>query len=174
MRSRRGGRLAAALLAAALSGCGFSTTGLAFTNDDRIEILSPKDREKHRLPVTIDWAVDDFEITGPGRGSGDNEGYFAVFVDSAPIPPGKTLRHVARKDPTCRASNGCPDEQYLEARGVYTTTETELTLETLRSSGLDGRREFHEVTVVLLDPEGRRVGESAWYVRFEIDRGVRP
>ena len=36
---------------------------------------------------------------------------------------------VARKDDSCRESDGCPDEEYLNARGIYTTTKTELTLE---------------------------------------------
>ncbi|HVE98138.1 MAG TPA: hypothetical protein VNA12_03065 [Mycobacteriales bacterium] len=165
--------LAAGLGLALLTGCGFSTTGLSFSDDDRLEILEPEDREQLRLPVTIDWTIDDFEVTGPGRGSGDDEGYFAIFVDQAPVPSGKTLRHVARKDKTCRPADGCPDEEYLAARQVFTTTETRYVLETLPRTAREGRREFHEITVVLLDADGRRIGESAWYVRFELKRDVR-
>ncbi len=155
----------------AVTACGFGTSGLAFSNDNRLHILAPKEREKLRLPLTVDWRIDDFDIAGPGVGSGD--GYFAVFVDRSPVPPGKTLQHVARKDRTCRPADGCPDEEYLEARRIFTTTETELTLDTLPQNSPEGRREFHVVTVVLLDPAGRRISESAWQVRFEIDRDVR-
>ena len=173
MRSSRSALVVVALLLATASACGFGTAGLSFVADDRVSITSPRDREKLRLPVTVDWTVDDFEVTGPGRGSGAREGYFAVFVDRGPIPPGKTLRHVAKDDRSCRADDGCPDEEYLTARGIYTTSETELVLENMRKTARDGRREFHEVTIVLLDADGRRIGESAWYVRFELLRGVR-
>ncbi len=173
MRSSRLALGMVAVVLAAVSGCGFGRAGLAFTADDRVRITSPRDRAKLRLPVTIDWAVDDFEVTGPGRGSGEAEGYFAIFVDRAAVPPGKTLRHVAKDDRSCRSDDGCPDEDYLALRGVYTTTETELVLETLTKTARDGRREFHNVTVVLLDPDGRRIGESSWHVRFELDRQVR-
>ena len=173
MRSSRSALVLLAVTLAAASACGFGTRGLAFTNDDRVEITSPEDRQKLRLPVTIDWTIDDFEVTGPGRGSGDREGYFAVFVDRSPMPPGKTLRHIAKDDRSCRVDDGCPDAEYLAARGVYTTTETELVLEMMSKTARDGRREFHDVTVVLLDPDGRRIGESAWHVRFELQRGVR-
>ena len=177
MRQRRGstlGAVAAAVLTALVTtSCGFSTTDLAFTNDERLRILAPREREKVRIPVTIQWEIDDFEVTGPARGEGDNEGYFAVFVDASPMPPGEPLRWVARKDRSCRPADGCPAEEYLAARGVYTTTETELVLETLRNPNREGRREFHEVTVVLLDRNGVRIGESAWHVRFEVDREVR-
>ena len=173
MRSSRSALVLVAVTLAAVSACGFGTRGLSFTTDDRVEITSPRDRQKLRLPVTIDWTVDDFEVTGPGRGSGDREGYFAVFVDRSPVPPGKTLDHIARDDRSCRPGDGCPDAEYLSARNVYTATETQLVLDTLAKTARDGRREFHDVTVVLLDPDGRRIGESAWHVRFELERGAR-
>ena len=172
----RSSRLAPVLVAVALAtvtGCGFGNTGLAFSKDNRLEIVSPKDRQKLRLPVTLDWTVEDFGITQPGLGSGDDQGYFAIFVDRGPIPPEKTLRYVARDDRSCRTDDGCPDEEYLAARRIYTSTQTRLVLDTLPKTADEGRREFHEVIVVLLDSDGRRIGESAWHVRFELKRGVR-
>lgn len=173
MRSRRSALLLVAVTLAVVPGCGFGSDGLAFTTDSRLEITGPQDRQKLRLPVTIAWTIDDFEVTGPGRGSGDGEGYFAVFLDRSPVPAGKTLAHVARDDRSCRRDDGCPDAEYLADRNVYTTTRTRLVIETLAKTAREGRREFHDVTVVLLDSDGRRIGESAWHVRFELERGVR-
>ena len=152
----------------ALSGC--VPQGLAFRVDERLTFTSPEDRAEVRLPVTIDWEIRDFEITGPGEEVAKDEGYFAVFVDTSPMPPGKHLRWVARKDNSCREGEGCPDEEYLNARGIYTTTDTELTLEQLPRIGDEDRRERHRATVVLLDGSGKRIGESAFEIAFDIDR----
>ena len=173
MRSSRSALVVVALLLATATACGFGTAGLSFVADDRVSITSPRDREKVRLPVTLDWTVEDFGITQPGLGSGDDQGYFAVFADRTPVPPGKTLAYVARDDRSCRRDDGCPDEEYLETRHIYTTTRTRLVLTTLPKTASDGRREFHDVTVVLLDSDGRRIGESAWHVRFELERTTR-
>ncbi|HVF20490.1 MAG TPA: hypothetical protein VNA14_09635 [Mycobacteriales bacterium] len=173
MRSSRSAPVLVAVTLATATACGFGTDGLAFTNDDRVTITQPADRERLRLPVTIDWTVEDFGITQPGLGRGDDQGYFAVFVDRSPVPAGKTLAHVARDDRSCRRDDGCPDADYLADRNVYTTTRTRLVIDTLAKTARDGRREFHDVTVVLLDSDGRRIGESAWHVRFELERGVR-
>lgn len=159
-------------LCAVLSGC--VPEGLAFRTDDRLTIVRPADRATVSLPVTIDWDIQDFDITGPGGDVQEGEGYFAVFVDATPIPPGKTLRYVARDDNSCREADGCPDEEYLSARGIYTTTDTELVLEQLPrpANEREGqeRRERHRATIVLLDASGTRMGESAFEVVFDLDR----
>ena len=160
-------------LCAALSGC--VPEGLAFRTDTRLTIVSPEDRTEVSLPVTIDWDIRDFEIVEPGADvAGSDEGragYFAVFVDSTPMPPGESLRWVARDDTSCREADGCPDEEYLAARGIYTTSETELVLEQLPRTGREqDRRERHRATIVLLDASGTRIGESAFEVAFDIDR----
>lgn len=165
--------VAGASLASAVSGCGFRATDLSFRSDDRLRITAPEERERTRLPVTVRWTMRDFDVIQPGSYGGgveEDQGYFAVFVDRAPVPPGETLRHVSRKDRSCRAAEGCPDRDYLEARGVYTTGGSSVTLQTLAQTAKEGRREFHTVTVVILDARGRRIGESAWQVRFEVDR----
>jgi hypothetical protein len=167
----RGARAIAAALSAAstilLSGC--VPQGLAFRVDDRLTITSPKDRAEVTLPLTVSWQVRDFTIDRAASPDAKDTGYFAVFVDRAPQPPNKPLSWVARKDRTCRASDGCPDEEYLAARGIYTTTDTHITFDQLPRPSNEHQKERHSITVVLLDPAGDRIGESA----FQIDVVVR-
>lgn len=154
-------RLALVLaLALVASGCG--VTGLAFRQDDRLSFVTPDDRAEITLPVTVRWEVEDFEV-GEGAGS------FAVFVDRAPQPPGKTLDWLARDDDTCRTEDGCPDATWFATRDVFPTIEREVTIEQLPARS-DDRRERHEVTVILLDEEGRRVGETGWTLEFQVAR----
>jgi hypothetical protein len=170
-RARTACRSAAALLlAAVLPAC---STDVAFRVDDRLTFTSPEDRATVTLPVRLDWDVRDFTVLpspspGPAR---DDAGYFAVFVDRAPVPPGKPLAYLARKDNRCKRDPGCPDVQYLAALGVYTTTATELTISRLpRDSEHPDRRERHRAVVVLLDGAGKRIGESAYEIAFDVDR----
>ena len=157
---RRLALLLAVATTVSAAGCGFS--GLAFRQDDRLSFISPKDRSEVSLPLTVRWSVEDFDV-GPGAGS------FAVFVDRAPQPPGKTLAWLARDDDSCRVDDGCPDEEWFARRDIFPTTDTELTLERLPSRS-DDRREWHEVTVVLIDERGRRVGETGWTLEFQVAR----
>jgi hypothetical protein len=167
---RRG--LAAALAAASclpLSGC--IPQGLAFRVDDRLSITTPKDRAEVTLPLTVSWRMRDFTITkGDSTGVTTKAGYFAVFVDRAPQPAGKPLSWLARKDRTCRAADGCPGEEYFAARGIYSTTATHLTFDQLPRSSNTHQKERHSVTVVLLDPSGRRIGETAAQVDVVVRR----
>ena len=170
---RLGARRGAAWFAAAccllmVGGC--VPQGLAFKVDDRLTFTSPKDRAEVTLPLTVSWEVRDFTVVDPGgEPGGRNKGYFGVFIDQAPQPPGKTLAWVARKDPACKASQGCPDAQYLAARQIFSTTDTKLTFEQLPRPSNEDRKERHTITVILLDPSGKRIGESA----FELDVVVR-
>lgn len=170
--------LGAAVLA--LGACSF--TGLAFYEDRRLSFVSPEDREEVTLPVTIDWEIRDFEIIEPAEQprpaqtpSGEAEpdpdrGFFAVFVDQTPQPPGEPLAWFARDDETCERNPNCPDESYLASRGAHTTSDTQFTIDVLPQPSEENRREIHEVTVVLLDPDGLRISESAWTIEFEVDR----
>lgn len=175
-----------------LSAC---TVEHAYQRDARVEILSPEDRQRVDLPVQIRWRVEDFEITAPAWRDGtvaasggreadprsdDDRGYFAVFVDRTPIPPGAELMSVAAGDTECTPLPSCPDVEYLANNGVHVTTSTELTLSTLvdRRSH-DRANDWHEVTIVLVEDnkagtgevgEARRVGAAAFSVRFVVDR----
>lgn len=163
--------LSLAALCAGLTGC--VPQGLAFKIDERLTFQSPEDRSTVTLPVRLDWEIRDFDITEPGGEVRDDAGYFAVFVDSSPMPPNKPLSWVARKDNSCREADGCPDEEYLNARGIYTTTETELVLPQLpRTTNREDRKERHRAIVVLLDAEGKRIGESAFEIAFDLERST--
>ena len=160
-----------------LTGC--VPQGLAFRVDDRLEILRPADQATVSLPVTVEWRIEDFQVVepkpgaaaAPGNGTAPDAGYFAVFLDTAPPPPGEPLSWVARNDNSCRAQDGCPDPAYLASRGIYATTDTKIVFEQFPVPPADSKRaERHSVTVVLLDAAGERIGESAFQVDFTVDR----
>lgn len=171
MSNPRPSPLTAALAAVVVltSGCG----DLAFRVDERVTFTSPKDQSTVTLPVTVAWEVRDFDVVEPGSADPTRgAGYFAVFVDRAPMPPGKTVAWLAKGDEDCRPSEGCPDAGYLASAGVLTTTETQVVIERLsRHSGTSKDR--HQAVVVLLDASGRRIGESAFRVVFNV-KGSQP
>ena len=141
-----------------------------YRNDHRIEITSPRNRSTVSLPVTVRWNYKDFNVTGPSGSRDQKDGYFGVFVDRSPMPAGRDLRWIAKGDRACVKTPGCPDTQYLTDHHVYTTTMPELTLPTLPSTTVHTTNEHHEITVVLLDGTGHRIGESAWYVFVTYNR----
>lgn len=164
-RLRRGGT--ALVLCVALAGCSFSN--LAFVTDTRLHIVAPTNRALVKLPVTLRWTMRDFTVTPPGSGPPSaRAGYFALFVDQAPVRPGQTLRAVASGDNACLHTPGCPNAAYLADRGVYTTTVTSFTLTQVASLNAYQQIQLHTVTIVLLDSTGHRIGESAWYVDFRL------
>ena len=133
--------------------------------DRRVDIVRPRDRDEARLPVRVEWSVKDF-ATGAGRGA------FGVFLDRAPQPSGKTQAWLFRGDDACKGSGKsvCATPEFLAQRNVYRTTSNRFTVTNVaRVPDNEGRREFHEVTIVLLDREGRRVGEGAWSVQFQLE-----
>ena len=159
------------LVAAALvAGSGCATGQYQFVADHRVHIDAPRPRSTVTLPLSLHWSYDDFRVTGPDHSRDSHAGYFAVFVDRAPVPAGKDLRWLARNDPSCRPSEGCPNEQYFTSRQVFTTTQPQLTFDQLPKPASHRGAETHTITVVLLDGSGRRIGESAWYVDFKVHR----
>jgi hypothetical protein len=149
-------------LAGAGAGTGCRTEGLAFRRDRRLSFVSPKDRARVRLPVVVRWKVNDVE--GPHR--------YAVLVDRPPQPPGAGLGHYVGKDPACPSVAACLSPAYLAARGVYETTDTAFRIESIapRVGVPKGQKDFHEVTVVLLDQNGKRIGESGVSVNLRLER----
>ena len=123
---------------ALLASCGQDQ---AFRTDERIRVTSPDDRAEVQLPVTVRWEADDIDQPS-----------FAVFVDRAPVRPGKRVV----------ADAIGPD-------AVYLTSDTQVVIPKV-TEGENGKRERHTATIVLLDPSGRRIGESAWDVVFEVRR----
>jgi len=130
-------------------------------NDHRFHFVAPPSRAHVRLPVTLRWTMRDFTPAA----------HFAIFVDRSPVGPGQTLRAVADRDTSCKRTPGCPDASYLADRQIYTTADDGFVLDRV-ADFVDNRekQQLHEVTVVLLDTAGRRIGESVWYLDFWLPR----
>ena len=170
MRPLRALVLVGALCAALLtSGCA-DYSKMLFVKDERLQFTTPKDYEQVEVPVKVEWTIEDFEVL-PRDAEAEptnDAGYFAVFVDRAPVKPGGTLEDVADRDPACKADPRCPDKAYLNANGVYVTRKTEITLPNVAPLTTKERVQLHQLTVILLDSEGRRIGEYAWFTRFKL------
>lgn len=174
----RAGRTGAAVLpflaaSVLLTGC-VNLSQLQFRVDHDLRFTAPVSRAKISLPVTLQWEVSGFRVAAPGsEPPSDHAGYFALFVDRAPIKPGQTLAAVAGGDASCIASEGCPDAQYLADRQVYQTTQLSYTLRHVNAlTGSRDNWQLHEVTIVLLDTSGHRIGEHAYYRDFELKRSA--
>lgn len=170
----RPARFLAAVNICALLMAGCAINGLNFVEDKRVTIVSPRDRAKVKLPVTIRWKVHDFKITGRDGSRRIDAGYFGVYVDQNPQPPDKDQASLVRNTEACRLNPGCPGKEFLASINIHSTTETKFTIEKIpepRTDTAQKRREFHEVTVVLLNGRGERIGESAFNLEFEVDRG---
>lgn len=151
--------------AIALAGCNVSN--LAFTTDNRLHFTAPGSRALVHLPVRLAWDMSDFTLVTPGSvPPTPHAGYFAIFVDRVPIRAGQSLLTLA--DKSCRETPGCYNADYLAARGVYTTSDTSYTLAQIASVDSYQKVQLHEVTIVLLDSSGHRLGESAWYRDFRL------
>jgi hypothetical protein len=160
------GRLAlAVVLTAAVSSCGLTHIhDLNFRVDDRLHFTSPKDRATVSRPLTVTWTIHDFTIAAPGsEPPSKHAGYFAVFVDRAPIKPRQTLRVIGKGDQACLNDPRCPDTAYLNAHYVFPTTATRLRLVQIPTLlGHKEKLQQHTITIVLMDTAGHRIGESAW------------
>ena len=166
MRLARRALVGALLSTLFTTGCGVSN--LSFRVDTRVKITSPKNRSVVELPVALTWTVRDFDVKSSPTSSG---GSFAIFVDRSPIPPGKKLSWLARNDSACTSKPTCPDPAYLAQLGVYQTTGTSLVLSSVKDeSDSTSKTSRHFATIVLLDDEGKRIGEIAYNVNFELKR----
>lgn len=145
--------------------------GLNFKQDKRLEITAPKDRAKVHLPFTIRWRVHDFRVTGRTDDTRSDRGYFGVYVDRAPQPPNESQESLLRNDFRCRVQHQCTQEM-LDQADIHATTAREFAISSLPAPPTNAakRRELHDVTIVLLDGRGERIGESAFRLQIEIDR----
>ena len=137
--------LAVALLTPALAGCG----PYLFRQSDRLQITSPANNSTVRQPLTVRWTAQDFSAPRDGR--------FAVFVDRDPMGAGGNINDYAPQDRS----------------GIYVVSATSLQLRLLTPrAGVDpAEQNHHDVTVVMLDRIGARVGEYAAYSEFTVERG---
>jgi hypothetical protein len=124
-----------------VTGCG----GKLFRNDHRIAILEPRKFATVDQPLTVTWRAKNFEAP--------SDGHFLVLVDKDPMPPGQTVAYFRRN-----------------RLDVYTVDEPRFTVDTFtaHTGGTKLERNHHDVTVVLLDRQGRRIGESAGFVEFDV------
>lgn len=165
-----------AFVAAAVGGCA-DFSQMQFHTDHLVKFTAPESRAKLTLPVTLRWQVSGFHVAGPAKRlasepASKDAGYFALFVDRAPIKPGQTLAAVAGDDPSCIPSAGCPDRSYLADHQVYWTTDRTFTLREVDALDTRDNWQLHEVTIVLLDTDGRRIGEHAYYRDFKLKRST--
>jgi hypothetical protein len=144
-------------LATLVSGC--AVDGLAFVRDDRLDILSPESGATVRLPFEVRWSAPDVDAR------------YLVLFDRTPMRPNRTLQSLVPSDDQCRTRPGCPDEQWLADHDLYLTDETSIRVEDLPEERTNERaKDRHEVTIVLLDSRGRRMGESVFIREFIVDR----
>lgn len=137
--------LVAVFLSVMVSGCG----PYLFRQSDRLQIATPANHATVSSPVTVTWDVKDF--------SAPRDGSYALFVDRDPMPPGEGLGYFDSRD----------------RDGIHVLTATSMKLAALnRRAGVDpAEQDHHDVTVVLLDQHGRRIGEYAAYAEFTVNRG---
>jgi hypothetical protein len=154
---RRGATAWAPVLMAAgclvgLTGCGVGS----FVTNQSVHVISPAPLTTVSAPFVVAWTVSG--RTGPR---------FAVFVDQSPIAPGQSIDDLASQQ--CQRQPGCVNASYLAGLGVFLTASDQVTVPVLAPlGGAAGREAFpvHTVTVVLMDSQGRRVGDAAWRVEF--------
>jgi hypothetical protein len=130
-------------VSAALSGC---AEGYLFRNDHRITIETPASFATVHQNFTVRWSARDFVAPRDGR--------FAVFFDLSPPSPGQTLGNIPA----------------LERRFVRVVDATQVQAPTFThdSDTTGPLQDHHEVTVILLDRDGRRISETAGYVEFDV------
>lgn len=150
-------RTLAFVLCMVMSSCSF--TGVAFRKDHRLKIVNLPDRSTIEIPF-------DLRFTFDGTLSPDGATAFGILIDWTPPPPGAPLARLLENDPACQGAKGCPDG-YLEQNRIITTTDTTFVMNNVPiGTDRQERRGFHEVTIVLVDAQGRRVGETAVFTRF--------
>jgi hypothetical protein len=145
------------VLCLAISSC--SVQGLAFRIDDRLQIVNLADRSTIEIPFDLHFTFD-------GTLSSDGVAAFGILIDWTPPPPGKSLASLLEDDPACQGQQGCPDGYLERNRIVITTDRTYLMDNVPVGTDRQERRGFHELTIVLVDADGRRIGETAAFARF--------
>lgn len=138
--------LALLLLVPLLAGC----SGLLFRDPGVLEVTFPPDRAFVDLPLRIDWDYDR-----------DDADAFAVFVDKTPPRPGATIDEAFEPD---------------DRGGIHVTNTSTILLEEIaRKGGPERERDRHEISIIALDAEGRRLEEVVATIEVRVVReGVSP
>ena len=144
----------------------FRLHGLDWKRNDAVIVLAPVPGASiAHPPIKVAWQAP-AGLIGPGRPADR----FAVFVDTTPVRPGQRVMSVL--DRYC-ADQGtdCETEANLASDGIYLTTRPQLEIPTLPLVNSAVKNE-HQVTIVLLDKDDRRLGEAAWTTWFTTTTGV--
>ena len=112
---------------------------LQFVQDHRLHITAPRSLATLSAPVTVSWTTKDI---------GPSASRYGIYVDRSPVRPGQLVAD--------------------SAPSSYITSVPSISLAQLPNVSGYGKTRIHEVTVVLVDRTGHRVGESAWYVDFRL------
>jgi hypothetical protein len=149
-------------------GCGLQ--GLSFRADDRLRFVHPKSEATVNQPITIAWRMSGFHIAPFGSvPPSDGAGYFAIFVDQAPIRPGQTMRSVVSGDSSCTSGSSCTNATNLAEHEVFTTTHTSMTFPEITTVSSGNKSvQLHTFIIVLMNTAGHRIGESAWELDLRI------
>lgn len=143
---------------AMLPGCA-ALGEMEFVQDDSIRITAPENLSTISLPGTVSWE----------RAASDEGHTIAVFLDRYPMPPGESLRDLLDEEDACRGNDTCLQPQNLaQIFGIYLSDSDEVTINALPLHGPTDGESSHYATLVPLDDEGVRVGESVWYVSFQV------
>lgn len=147
----RASTLVAVLVAAATLLTGCRTSGLVFAKS-QFHITSPGTSSTTTLPLKISWNAG--SLARPGD-------RFAVFLDRETIQPGQNVLRLIPD--SCKQIPTCSREQFLEQEKVWLTAQPSLVLEVLPSTipaDHRGGKEYHSLTVIILDSSLRRTGEE--------------
>ena len=159
------------LIPLAVGGCG--NGGLQFRQDDRVDITAPTDRARVVAPLDVRWTTKGRRVrcdrkcsaiisSTDGAPCGSSSG-----TDNSPAGLLTTIKSSSsyRIESCCSpALRGRPADRF-----IYLTRKTSLTLDTLPAKSTSNRtsaKDTHDVTIVLVDADGRRRGESSWSVEF--------
>lgn len=136
-----------------------AVNGLSFVADTRVAIVQPVENAEVSLPFTVEWTAEDIDDT------------YAVFFDRSPMRPNQSLLSLVPEGDPCRAERDCPTADWLAGRNIYVTSDTSIEIETLPDLRNNNRsKDRHEVAIVLLNADGRRVGELAVTREFIVER----
>jgi hypothetical protein len=154
-----GGRLLiGALAVVAIAGCDPSWSIRA---DHSLHIVSPASRTTSALPLTVSWTK-----------TAGYTGSYLVVIDRSPPGVGKKVVSLVKDETDCKNEmlSSCTTAAALATRGIYRTTATDIKLTAVpRKSGASTtERMRHVLTIVQLDSSGRRRGDAAWSVDFNV------
>jgi hypothetical protein len=158
------------LVLAVVSAC--DTSNYAFKIDKSIEVVQPKARTEVSVPVMVRWTDSKAPTAMKVAPTDPSARYYALFVDVAPMGPGKRLASLVEDSDTCELAKGCPTASALADAGVHLSATPSLELEFIadrRPSSRGDTKDTHQVTIVRMQGD-KRVGETAFRQTFFVRR----